>query len=125
MGKKGIILSDKHGVNPSINVCFFCGEDKEIVMFGRLKGDAKAPKRIIQNYAPCDKCAEIMKKGRTVIEITRNSTGMLPIITEPQEAWPTGRWCVVPTEDAKKLFKDNSVRPVLLEEELYQKLVRK
>lgn len=39
-----IRLSPKHGLNPSISVCFFCGEDKnEIILPGKLEGDAEAP----------------------------------------------------------------------------------
>ena len=33
-----IKLSDKHGVNPSINHCFICNKDINIVLFGYIKG---------------------------------------------------------------------------------------
>lgn len=34
-----IKLSSKHGVNPTIPVCFFCGEEKnEIALLGRIGG---------------------------------------------------------------------------------------
>lgn len=120
-----IRLSDKYGANPSIDVCFFCGKDKGLVMFGHLKGDAKAPTRVVAGYTPCPECMKKMLAGRAVIEVTRKDSGMIPITTTPHAAWPTGRWCVISTQDAQKLFKDNSDKPMLLEETLYQKLVRK
>lgn len=41
-----IKLSPKHGVNPTIPVCFFCGKPKnEIALMGRMGGkeDIEAP----------------------------------------------------------------------------------
>jgi hypothetical protein len=47
--KGDIKLSPQHGVNPSIGVCFYCGEDSgEIILPGRLKGDVEAPRRAVQ-----------------------------------------------------------------------------
>ena len=118
---RSIRVSDKHGVNPSIAVCFFCGEDKGLVMLGKLKDDAKAPKRAIYDYKPCDKCAEKMKQGVTVIEVTTHDTGTLPI---QKGAWPTGRWCIITKDAAARLFKDS--KPImLLEDVLYKMLVEK
>lgn len=114
-----IKLSDQHGLNPSISVCFFCGEDKELKLFGKLKGDAKAPKRIVADYMPCKACEEKMRKGATIIEVTREDTGMLPI---SHGAWPTGRWCVISHSAAEMLFK-KKVSTLLLEKDLYEKLM--
>ena len=34
-----ILLSPKHGVNPTIPVCFWCGREKnEVALMGYLKG---------------------------------------------------------------------------------------
>lgn len=115
-----IRLSNKHGLNPSINVCFFCGKDKELILNGRLKGDAKAPHRVVANYIPCPECEEKMKLGVTVIEVTTRDTGALPI---QRGAWPTGRWCVISHEAAARLFKGINNTKVLLEDVLYNKLV--
>ncbi len=114
-----IKLSDKYGLNPSIGVCFFCGKDKEIKLFGKLKGDVKAPTRVVADYSPCKACEEKMRRGATIIEVTREDTGAQPI---SHGAWPTGRWCVISHSAAKKLFK-KKVSTMLLEKELYQKLV--
>jgi hypothetical protein len=119
---KGIKLSEKHGVNPAITVCFFCGKETGIAMLGKLKGDVKAPKRIVANYIPCEDCKKRMEQGRVVIEVVRKANGLPPI--QPG-AYPTGRWCLLNKESAKKLFKDGLDRPVLLEDTLYTKLVGK
>lgn len=116
-------ISEKHGLNPSINVCFFCGEDKELVLFGKLKGDAKAPTRVMANYEPCDKCKEKMRRGVTVIEVTKKPSDALPIT---QGHWPTGRWCVVQPFAAKALFNYNSTtKPLLLEDSVFELLIQK
>ena len=59
-----ILLSPKHGLNPTIPICFWCGEEKnEIALMGRI-GDARkgedfeAPMHAVLDYEPCDKCRE-------------------------------------------------------------------
>ena len=64
----GIRISEKHGVNPSLIKCFFCGEDKGIALLGKLKGDAQAPMSGVFDYEPCDKCKAIMDQGVTIFE---------------------------------------------------------
>lgn len=120
MAKKPVI-SEKHGLNPSINVCFFCGKDKEVVLFGKLKNDIKAPKRILSDYKPCPECAKTHAQGRLVIEVVTTDTGSTPIV---EGAWPTGRWCVISKDIAAKLFKDSNTLPVLLEQELYSAMMQ-
>lgn len=114
-------LSEEHGLNPSINVCFFCGKDKELLLFGKLKGDHKAPRRVVANYTPCEECAKTMAQGVTVIEVTTTDTGAPPI---HRGAWPTGRWCVIKHDLAVKLFKTDKDK-VLLEDTLYSELIKK
>lgn len=50
---KGITLSKKHGLNPSIAVCPICGKAESIALFGHIKGDKEAPR-----YIPGDICDE-------------------------------------------------------------------
>lgn len=120
--KNSIRISPEHGVNPSIAVCFFCGKDKGLVMLGKLKGDAKAPKRAIYDYKPCEECQKKLAQGVGVIEVTTVNNQTIPI--QPG-AWPTGRWCVIPKEAAERLFKEQAKHPiVLLEDCLYKELVK-
>ena len=90
---KGIRLSEKHGVNPSKQVCFFCGEVKGLMLLGKLKGDAKAPDKLMVDYEPCESCAEKFKQGILWIESSAApiAPNQAPIVNG---AYPTGRWCV-------------------------------
>lgn len=107
-----ITLSPKYGLNSSINVCFFCGEDKnELIIPGRLKGDAEAPQRAIYDYEPCEKCKEKMKKGIVMIGVTEiQPEDERPEIQEG--LYPTGRWCLVTRNYIKRVFKDCVARDV-------------
>jgi hypothetical protein len=104
-----IKVSEKHGLNPSIPICFWCGENKEeIVLLGKMKGDIEAPMKIILDYEPCDKCDEIFKKGVMFIEVTE-----FPI-TEGQpsiqdQAYPTGRHMVITEEATRIMLEDSSM----------------
>ena len=99
-----IRLSKKHGLNPTIPRCFFCGESKnEIVLMGALKGDAEAPKNIIMDYEPCDKCKEKFKKGVLIIEVSQlpNVENQPPI---QKDAYPTGRYALLKPESLNEPF---------------------
>jgi hypothetical protein len=92
---KSIPLSPKHGVNPTIPICFFCRENKnEIALLGRLPKDQKAPTHTLIDYEPCDKCKEKFKEGVLIIECTQhpNIPNQPPI---QQHAYPTGDYVVV------------------------------
>lgn len=111
-------VSDKHGLNPSMDICFFCGEPKGIALFGKMKGDAKAPQSVLLNYEPCDKCKEAMDKGTTIIEVVVQPNGNMPI---QDGAYPTGRWCVMRREAAMELFNTDNPN-VLLINTAYERL---
>lgn len=89
-----IRLSPKHGVNPSLMLCFFCGGAKGVALVGRMKDDTEAPKKMITNYVPCDKCQEIMNHGILLVEADAipTSPNQLEIKTG---AYPTGEWWVL------------------------------
>lgn len=106
---KGIRVSKKWGVNPTIPVCFWCGEEKdEIALLGKLKGDIEAPHRmwIPGDYEPCDSCKSKFEKGIVLIEADTK-----PIINENQPpyygAYPTGHYMVIKEEAFKKIFNED------------------
>lgn len=73
MSKKGIKLSPKHGVNPCIPICCWCGEEKnEIALLGKLKDDAGAPRNAVIDYEPCEECQAKFNMGVVFIEVTKN-----------------------------------------------------
>ena len=107
-----IKISPKHGVNPSLINCFFCGESKGIALMGKLKNDAEAPKTCIVDYEPCDKCKENMTLGVTLIEATEENLYGLPSVKASNcdlELYLTGRWCVLKEERAKEIFNDENL----------------
>lgn len=96
MAKGDIKLSPKHGLNPSISVCFFCGEEKnEIVLPGKLKGDVEAPRKAVWNKIPCDKCKEYMRQGIIFIGVDERLT------TDRSNPYRTGKFAVIKEEAVK------------------------
>jgi hypothetical protein len=104
-----IRLSERHGVNPAIPCCYFCGKEKdEIVLFGRLKGDVAAPRKAVLDKVPCDECAEYMKKGIILISVENGWDGK-------GEPFRTGRFVVV---------KEDALRKVITNAEALQQILR-
>lgn len=105
---KGIKLSPKHGVNPCMPVCFFCGETKnEIVLFGKIgREDKEAPMKAIVDFEPCEECKKKFAEGVLLIEVTTSPEYIgLPIAPD---AYPTGRYVVVKPEALNGDFKAGS-----------------
>ena len=111
MSKSDIRLSKKYGVNPSIPICFWCGQEKnEIALLGHIgdgrKGeDLEAPRNVLLDYEPCDGCQKNMALGVTVME-----AGISPIFKNQPEfqpgPYPTGKWIVLKKEAADRIFGD-------------------
>lgn len=102
-----IRVSQKHGVNPTIPICFFCSKEKnEIVLLGKLPDDAKAPMYTFVNYEPCDNCKKLMEQGVTLIEVVDKPLvkNQAPI---QENHYPTGRWCIIQETAAKEVFNTN------------------
>ena len=104
-----IPFSDKHGVNPTIPKCFFCVEDKnEIILMGKLKNDVKAPRGMVFDQVPCDKCAGYMKQGVILISVDEEKTD------DPKNPWRTGGWVVVTADAVSRMpFEDSSRKDIL------------
>lgn len=43
---KGVTLSKKHGLNPSMAMCPICGKAEGIALLGNIKRDEEAPRYI-------------------------------------------------------------------------------
>ena len=106
-----IRLSPKHGVNPAIIKCFWCGEDNGIALLGRfsavengvLNRDAEAPHYVFGGYEPCEKCKRNFALGVLLMEAcTFPQFNGQP---EMQEGvFPTGRHVVIKREAADRIF---------------------
>lgn len=122
----GIRLSEKHGINPSISVCYFCQDDKnEIAIPGRLPNDAQAPRSGVWDMEPCDKCKGYMQQGIILIEIrdgelekveSERQTHQLRYDRMPASRRPlffpnpyrTGGWWVVAEDAIRRLMRDQT-----------------
>lgn len=63
----GVKISKEYGANSSINTCFICGKETNIILFGTAYKDengktAKAPK-ITCTGDICDDCKKIIDEG--------------------------------------------------------------
>lgn len=80
MKDKGITLSPKHGVNPSVLHCICCGKDYGVALIGKLKGDAEAPRDISQGL--CNDCQGVIDQGGAmIIEVRDGEKGCNPYRT--------------------------------------------
>lgn len=112
---KNIRVSPKHGVNPTIPVCAFCGKEKNEIALLWLPGDAEAPRTAIIDYEPCDECKEQWAQGVAIIEVSRFpvTEGQPPITSG---AYPTGRVAVVRVEALSGDYRKGSKALMVTEE---------
>lgn len=65
---RGITLSPKHGLNPSLLVCPLCGKETNgLALFGRINdktrhADIEAP-RYVTDRKPCGECQKLLDEG--------------------------------------------------------------
>lgn len=118
---KGIKISPKYGLNPTIPVCFWCGKQKnEIALMGRMskkherrnawggtstevESDIEAPKNMVLDYVPCEECQNHMNMGVAILEASDhpNTENQPPM---QKGVYPTSRFVVVTTECADRVF---------------------
>jgi hypothetical protein len=108
----GLYLSPKHGVNSSIEKCFFCNGDKGVILFGRLRDDAEAPRAVVINYEPCDTCKGYMQQGIILISVDEKKTD------DMKNPWRSGGWVVV-----KDALIERAVSSVELRDDILKKRV--
>ncbi len=126
---KGIKVSQNHGVNPSIPLCYWCGEEKnEVVLLGKLKGDVAAPMNVVLDYEPCGKCVESREKGVTLLEVvTEPAASTQPPIGKDGGVlfYPTSNWAVITAEAAIRLFGEDCPPIICLHTDSFQALHKK
>ena len=123
MAKDYIKLSEKHGVNPTITLCFWCGESTGVALLGKLPNDAEAPKETVIDYEPCDKCKKLWDQGVPVIEVSETPLvkAQNPLTTK-QLVYPTGRHVVVKPEALGGQYEQGT--PVLCTKEDFTELFK-
>lgn len=103
----GIMIGPKHGVNPSVGLCFWCGEATSVLLFGRLRSESKkafgmraidtaAPHKVVTDHEPCETCREIMGRGICLKEV---------MDSDDAATTPTGRYWVVTESCLRKIVK--------------------
>lgn len=92
-----IRLSEKYGLNPSLECCYFCGKERGLVLWGKSRlGDAKAERKVVMNKEPCDECANLMRQGIMLISVRDGETAENP--------FRTGKIAVVTEEALKRVI---------------------
>jgi len=99
-----VLLSKKHGVNPSLMQCVVCGKDTGVALLGKIKGDAEAP-RHIPDVEPCDDCKKELERHKKIGFV------LLRVFDEAEGA-KTSPWLyfqgyqVMKREAAERIFGD-------------------
>lgn len=110
---KSIRVSPKYGVNPTVPVCFWCGEERgEIALMGhigdgRKHEDFQAPMYSVIDFEPCDKCKAQMSQGFTLMEATQRPNQRSSVEFQ-RGVYPTGRYVVVKPDAVRRIFGDVS-----------------
>lgn len=96
---KGIRVSEKHGVNPSITICPICGKETGIALLGKRKGDKETPRKIIGDL--CDDCISKLGNDKIyILAINDQGYGTKAIIIERSAL-------NIPVKDYMILMKEN------------------
>lgn len=129
MSNTGIKLSPRYGLNPTIPVCFWCGEDRnEVALLGRISDgqgyeDVKAPMHMVIDYEPCEKCHANMVLGVTLLEATDRPNDVTKIEMQ-KGVYPTGRYLVIKRDVAKEIFGGiGNIGKAFIGVELFNQLV--
>lgn len=124
-----IKLSPKYGVNPTIPVCFWCGEEKNEVALmghigdGRKHEDFEMPMHAVINYEPCEECQKAMAMGVTIMEATHEPNRVTDVEFQ-NGTYPTGRWVVMKPEAARRIFKVSAdVKKIFVDVELFSNII--
>lgn len=112
---KDLKLSENHGLNPSMDICYWCGKSKAIILAGLLPDDIEAPREVITSYDPCDECSEKFGQGVHVIEVTPiGKDGQPPMQNvNDQPVYPTGQSFVI-SKDSDFILGNKIDSPVVL-----------
>lgn len=104
----GVYLLEQHGVNPSVMLCLYCQKEKGIVLLGRLRGDAEAPRQAVFDREPCEECMGRMKMGVILISVKDDS--------DLENPYRTGGWCVVKDAFVKRAVKTKELLDDILKQ---------
>ena len=109
-------LHKKHGVNPTIPICFFCEQPKgDVVLLGAsYKG--KAPMHMLFDYDPCETCQDKFEQGILFIEVGEKpwTEGQIPLYKNGP--YPSGRHWVLKRDAFSDMFPDSDTKTTIMQQ---------
>jgi len=103
-----IYLHNEHGVNPTMSICWICGEPKEILLVGaKVKQfkdigladqSGKMVDKVCIDKEPCDKCKEWMEQGIICISVKDSDI-------DNENPYRTGGWSVIKEDAIRRMIK--------------------
>jgi hypothetical protein len=106
-------LSPEHGLNPSLEQCFVCMKDVRVILFGRMKGDAEAPRRVCLDKEPCADCKKWMEQGVVLISVDEEKSK-----GDMQNPYRTGGWIVVRDDFIERVVQPEELRKAILKKRM-------
>jgi hypothetical protein len=145
--RDSIPVSQKHGVNPSVQICFYCKKAIGVALFGKLHAgkvkemfgeefaksapraadpnDIEAPREVVLDLEPCEGCTVFYphsKHGVFLIECDERDVevrehGRRVLKRIPQ---PTGNFVVMKDEAIKRIFQPGKLVEDVLKKRIAQ-----
>ena len=116
----GIKVSEKYGVNPSVDTCFICGKETNVVLFGASYKDengktTEAPKNVCTG-ALCGTCQKVIDEGGIFfIAVKDGESGNNP--------YRTGQITALKEEVVQRVFQDFPYKKInYIEESAYKQI---
>ena len=113
-------ISKDFGVNPSVNTCFICGKETNVVLFGTSYKDkngktAEAPRNVCTGQL-CGDCQKVIDEGNIFfIAVKDGESGNNP--------YRTGPIVVLKEEAVQRMFPDFPYKKVnYIEESAYKQI---
>ena len=116
----GINISKQFGINPSVDTCFICGKETDVVLFGTSYKDkngktAEAPRRVCTGKL-CDNCQKVIDEGGIFfIAVKDGESGNNP--------YRTGQIGALKEEAVQRMFPDFPYKKInYIEETAYKQI---
>lgn len=118
----GVRVSEKYGINPSVDTCFICGKETSVVLFGTSYKDengktSESPRRVCTGDI-CDNCKQIIDEGGIFfIAVKDGETGNNP--------YRTGQIGALKEEVVQRVFPDFPYKKInYIEESVYKQIFK-
>ena len=115
-----VTINKKYGVNPSIDTCFICGKETNLILFGTAYKDengkmAEAP-RTVCSGGLCGTCQKVIDEGGIFfIAVKDGESGKNP--------YRTGQIGALKEEAVQKMFPDFPYQKInYIEESAYKQI---